>query len=57
MFTRRWVPAMAVLLLASTPVLAENHQVNCDHGESLATALEQAKPGRRFRSAARVKRR
>ena len=45
MFTRRWVPAMAVLLLASTPVLAENHQVNCDHGESLATALEQAKPG------------
>ena len=41
----KWLPAIVVLLLASTPVLAENHQVNCDHGESLATALEQATPG------------
>jgi hypothetical protein len=39
------LPAIVVLLLASTPVLAENHQVNCDHGESLAKALEQATPG------------
>ncbi len=44
MSTRRWLPAMAVLLLASTLVLAENRQVNCDHGESLATALEKATP-------------
>jgi nitrous oxidase accessory protein NosD len=45
MSTRRWLPAMAVLLLASTLVLAENRQVNCDHGESLAIALEKATPG------------
>jgi parallel beta helix pectate lyase-like protein len=45
MSTRGWLPAMAVLLLASTLVLADNRQVNCDHGESLATALEQAQPG------------
>ena len=35
MSTRRWLPAMAVLLLASTLVLAENRQVNCDHGAKL----------------------
>ena len=45
MSTRSWWPAMAVLLLASTLVLAENRPVHCDHGESLATALEKATPG------------
>jgi hypothetical protein len=33
------------VLLASTPILAENYQVNCDHGASLAQALKQAQPG------------
>ena len=45
MSTRRWLPVIAVLLLASTLVLAENRQVNCDHGQSLAKVLEEAKPG------------
>ena len=45
MSTRKWLPAMVVLLLASTLVLAENRQVNCDHGESLAIALEKVTPG------------
>jgi nitrous oxidase accessory protein NosD len=45
MSTRRWWLAIVVLLLASTPLLAENHQVNCDHGEKLAKALKEAKPG------------
>ena len=36
---------MAVLLLASTLGLAENRPVHCDHGTSLATALEKATPG------------
>jgi nitrous oxidase accessory protein NosD len=45
MSTRRWLPAIAVLLLARTLVLAENHQVNCDHGQGLAKALEEVKPG------------
>src|SRR4029450_14153630 len=45
MSTRRWLLAIVVLLLASTPLLAENHQVNCDHGEKLAKALKEVKPG------------
>jgi hypothetical protein len=45
MATRRWLPALVVLLLARTPGLAANHQVNCDHGDRLAQALEQATPG------------
>ena len=45
MSTRRWLPAMTALLLASTPALADNRQVHCDHGKSLAKVLEKAKPG------------
>ena len=33
MSTRRWLPAMTALLLASTLALAEDRQVHCDHGE------------------------
>jgi hypothetical protein len=45
MATRRWVLVLLGLLLTSTPGLAATHQVNCDHGDSLAQALEQATPG------------
>ena len=45
MSTRRWLPAMTALLLASTPALADNRQGHCDHGKSLAKVLEKAKPG------------
>ena len=45
MSTRRWLLTIVVLLLANTPILAENHQVNCDYGEKLAKALEEVKPG------------
>ena len=40
-----WLTGVAMVLLGSGVVLADDRHMDCDRGKSLAGAVEKAKPG------------